>query len=276
MISFSTSEIVSYFEFQLLIIPTVHRRDVAFTLPQLSSLLSSASLLSIGSSEPRARLHLDLRARWQKWERNNLNIFVFRIKDPDLLAALERLEDEEREEISEIIAGAVSKHSIYLTKSKSMAEAKTSKKSMETKTKTKKLMETKTKVKPSQGLILESRVCVMGSEREGLWQVLDGRSKAGGWPRVVKNRLDMNFGLWRKIVDNLDNHSNCKKTVADIVHTLSGGLNLTDEKVLEELKMLLDFSSITGQLLIRSPGVTPSPLSMRYKKLFDKFYTIYD
>ena len=47
MISFSTSEIVSYFEFQLLIIPTVHRRDVAFTLPQLSSLLSSASLLSI-------------------------------------------------------------------------------------------------------------------------------------------------------------------------------------------------------------------------------------
>ena len=87
MISFSTSEIVLYFVFQLLIIPTVHRRDVAFTLPQLSSLLSSASLLSIGSSEPRARLHLDLRARWQKWERNNLNIFVFRIKDPDLLAA---------------------------------------------------------------------------------------------------------------------------------------------------------------------------------------------
>ena len=197
MISFSTSEIVSYFVFQLLIIPTVHRRDVAFALPQLSSLLSSASLLSIGSSEPRARLHLDLRARWQKWERNNLNIFVFRIKDPDLLAALERLEDEEREEISEIIAGAVSKHSIYLTKSKSMAEAKTSKKSMETKTKTKKLMETKTKVKPSQGLILESRVCVMGSEREGLWQVLDGRSKAGGWPQVVENGLDRDLGIWR-------------------------------------------------------------------------------
>ena len=190
MIFFSTSEIVLilYFEFQLLIIPTVHRRDVAFTLPQLSSLLSSASLLSIGSSEPRARLHLDLRARWQKWERNNLNIFVFRIKDPDLLAALERLEDEEREEISKIIAGAVSKHSIYLTKSKSMAEVKTSKKSMETKT--------KTKVKPSQGLTLESRVCVMG-EREGLWQVLDGRSKAGGWPQVVENGLDRDLGIWR-------------------------------------------------------------------------------
>ena len=171
MISFSTSEIVSYFEFQLLIIPTVHRRDVAFTLPQLSSLLSSASLTSIGSSEPRARVHLDLRARWQKWERNNLNIFVFRIKDPDLLAALERLEDEEREEISKIIAGAVSKHSIYLTKSKSMAEAKTNKKFMQTKTK--KLMETKTKskVKPSQGLTLESRVCVMG-ERGGFGKCL--------------------------------------------------------------------------------------------------------
>ena len=244
MISFSTSEIALYFKFQLLIIPTVHRRDVAFTLPQLSSLLSSASLLSIGSSEPRPRVHLDLRARWQKWERNNLNIFVFRIKDPDLLAALERLEDEEMEEISEIIAGAVSKHSIYLTKSKSMAEAKTSKKSMETKTK--KLMETKTKVKPSQGLTLESRVCVMG-ERGGLWQVLDGRSKAGGWPQVVKNRLDRDLGIWRHIVDNLDNHSSCEKTVADIVHTLSGETNYTNENVLEELKRLLDFSSITVQ-----------------------------
>ena len=63
-----------------------------------------------------------------------MNVFVFRIKDPDLLAALERLEDEEREEISEIIAGAVSKHSIYLTKSESTAEVKTSKRSMETKT----------------------------------------------------------------------------------------------------------------------------------------------
>ena len=204
-----------------------------------------------------------------------MNIIVFRIKDPGLLAALERLEDEEREEISEIIAGAVSKHSIYLTKSESMTEAKTCKKSMETKTK--KLMETKikTKVKPSQGLTLESRVCVMG-EREGLWQMLDGRSKAGGWPQVVKNRLDRDLGLWRKIVDNLDNHSSCEKTVADIVHTLSGEANYTNENVLEEIKRLLDFSSITGQLLIRSPGVTPSPLSMRYKKLFDKFYTIYD
>ena len=123
--------------------------------------MSSTSLLSIGSSEPRARVHLDLRARWQKWERNNLNVFVFRIKDPDLLAALGRLEDEEREEISEIIAGAVSKHSIYLTKSESTADAGAiGKKSMETKTKTKKLMETKTEVKPSQGLTLESRVCV--------------------------------------------------------------------------------------------------------------------
>ena len=195
-----------------------------------------------------------------------MNVFVFRIKDPDLLAALERLEDEEREEISEIIAGAVSKHSIYLTKSESTAEVKT---------KTKKLMETKTKVKPSQGLTLESRVCVMG-EREGLWQMLDGRSKAGGWPQVVKNRLDRDLGIWRKIVDNLDNHSSCEKTVADIVHTLSRDTNYTHENVLEEIKRLLDFSSITGQLLIRSPGVTPSPLSMRYKKLFDKFYTIYD
>ena len=204
-----------------------------------------------------------------------MNVFVFRIKDPDLLAALERLEDEEREEISEIIAGAVSKHSIYLTKSKSMPEAKTSKKFIQTKTK--KLMETKTKteVKPSQGLTLESRVCVMG-EREGLWQMLDGRSKAGGWPQVVKNRLDRDLGIWRKIVDNLDNHSSCEKTVADIVHTLSRDTNYTHENVLEEIKRLLDFSSITGQLLIRSPGVTPSPLSMRYKKLFDKFYTIYD
>ena len=194
-----------------------------------------------------------------------MNIIVFRIKDPGLLAALERLEDEEREEISEIIAGAVSKHSIYLTKSESTAEVKTSKRSMET----------KTRAKPSQGLTLESRVCVMG-EREGLWQMLDGRSKAGGWPQVVKNRLDRDLGIWRKIVDNLDNHSSCEKTVADIVHTLSRDTNYTDENVLEEIKRLLDFSSITGQLLIRSPGVTPSPLSMRYKKLFDKFYTIYD
>ena len=170
---------------------------------------------------------------------------MFRIKDPDLLAALERLEDEEREEISEIIAGAVSKHSIYLTKSESTAEVKTSKWSMEIKTKTKKLMETKTKVKPSQGLTLESRVCVMG-EREGLWQMLDGRSKAGGWPQVVKNRLDRDLGLWRKIVDNLDNHSSCEKTVADIVHTLSGETNYTDENVLEELKRVLDSSLVSS------------------------------
>ena len=148
-----------------------------------------------------------------------------------------------------------------------MPEAKTSKKSMENKA--------KTKVKPSQGLTLESRVCVMG-EREGLWQMLDGRSKAGGWLQVIKNRLDMDLGLWRKIVDNLDNHSSCEKTVAEIVHTQSGDANFTNENGLEELKRLLDFSSITGQLLIRSPRVTPSPLSVRYEKLFDKFYTIYD
>ena len=45
-------------------------------------------------------------------------IFLVRVKDPELLAALEKLGDEERKEISEILTGAVSKHSVYLTKRK--------------------------------------------------------------------------------------------------------------------------------------------------------------
>ena len=54
------------------------------------------------------------------------------------------------------------------------------------------------------------------------------------------------------------------------------GNDETDESVLEEMGNLVNFSSITGQLLVRAPGANPSPLSIRHKRLFDKFYTIYD
>jgi len=212
----------------------LHKRDVAFTSPQLSSLISSSSLFNVGLSEPRARLHLDLTAR---------------IKDPELLAALEKLEKGDRNEISEILSGVVSKHSIYLTK----------------------------RQQPIEKVTLENRVCVMG-EREGLWQMLEGRSKEGGWPQIVRSKLEKEKkGLWRWLVDKLDNHSHCEKTVAEIVHILSEeGNDETDENVLEEMRSLVNFSSITGQLLVRGPGVNPSPLSIRHNKLFDKFYTLYD
>ena len=181
-----------------------------------------------------------------KFQQSFTQVFFDRIKDPDLLAALGKLGDEERKEISEILAGAVSKHSVYLTKRK-----------------------------PVERVTLENRVCVMG-EREGLWQMLEGRSKEGGWPLIVESKLEKDKGLWRRIVDKLDNHSHCEKTVAEIVQLLSRETNETDEKVLEEIRILLNFSSITGQLLVRAPGVTPSPLSIRHQKLFDKFYTIYE
>ena len=45
----------------------------------------------------------------------------------------------------------------------------------------------------------------------GLWQMLGGGSKAGGWPQVVENRLDRDLGIWRMMVDNIDNHSSCEK-----------------------------------------------------------------
>ena len=108
--------------------------------------------------------------------------------------------------------------------------------------------------------------------------MLEGRSKEGGWPQIVRSKLEKDKkGLWRRMVDKLDNHSHCEKTVAEIVHILSEeGYNETGENVLEEMRNLVNFSSITGQLLVRAPGVTPSPLSIRHKKLFDKFYTIYD
>ena len=173
-------------------------------------------------------------------------IFLARVKDPELLAALEKLGDEERKEISEILTGAVSKHSVYLTKKK---------------------LEKK--------VTLENRLCVMG-KREGLWQMIEERSKEGGWPHKVKRRLENKWGIWSKIVDKLDNHSHCEKTVAEIVQMLSEGTDETEENVLEEMRMLLNFSSITGQLLVRSPGVTPSPLSVRHQQLFEKFHTIYD
>ena len=226
------------------------RRDVAFTSPQLSSLISSASLFNVGLSEPKARLHLDLTARWQKIGTKFIQtIFLKRIKDLELLAALEKLEKEDRNKISEILSGAVSKHSVYLTK----------------------------RQQPMERVTLENRVCVMG-ERGGLWQMLEGRSKEGGWLQIVKSKLEKDIkGHWRLIVDKLDNHSHCEKTVADIVHILSiEGNNETGENVLEEMRSLVNFSSITGQLLVRGPGVTPSSLSIRHKKLFDKFYTIYD
>ena len=183
-------------------------------------------------------------ANWKK--KFIQTIFLNRVKDPELLATLEKLGNEDREEISEIIAGAVSKHSVYLTKRKQLDR-----------------------------VTLENRVCVMG-EREGLWQMLEGRSKEGGWPQRVKNKLDKDRGVWRQIVDKLDNHSHCEKTVGEIVHMLSKNANETDENVLEEIRNLVNFSSITGQLLVRAPGITPYPLSMRHQQLFDKFYTIYD
>ena len=106
--------------------------------------------------------------------------------------------------------------------------------------------------------------------------MLEGRSKEGGWPHKIKKRLEKKWGIWSQIVDELDNHSHCEKTVAEIVQMLSEGTDETEENVLEEMRMLLNFSSITGQLLVRSPGVTPSPLSVRHQQLFDKFHTIYD
>ena len=169
-----------------------------------------------------------------------------RIKDSKLLAALGKLGDEERTEISEILAGAVSKHSVYLTKRK-----------------------------PMERVTLENKVCVVG-DREGLCKMLEGRSMEGGWPHIVKSKLKKNGGLWHWIVHKLQDLSRCEKTVAEIVHMLSKEANETEKNLLEEIRSLVNFSSITGQLLVRAPGVTPSPLSMRHKPLFDKFYTIYD
>ena len=106
--------------------------------------------------------------------------------------------------------------------------------------------------------------------------MLEGRSKEGGWPQIVESKLKKDGGLWRRILDKLDDHSHCEKTVAEIVHVLSKEANETEKNVLEEIRSLLKFSSITGQLLVRAPRITPSRLSMRHNKLFDKFYTIYD
>ena len=92
------------------------------------------------------------------------------IKDPDLLAVLGKLGDEERKEISEILAGAVSKHSVYLTKRK-----------------------------PAERVTLENRVCVMG-EREGLWQMLEGRSKEGGFVICIKRTFALQIAVYGKLL----------------------------------------------------------------------------
>ena len=200
------------------------RRDVAYTSPQLSSLLSSSLLHPSARSEPRARVLLDLRAR---------------ASDPLLLSTLAGLGTGEQEEVAELVSGAVTKHSLYLTR------------------------EEVRRVERGK------RVCIMGG-RKGLGEALEGR-RMGGWKEVVGERLEEG-GVWRRILGALEEHNQCKKTMEEVGREVGLG----EEEVVREVEELISFTSLTGRLLVRGEGVTPSPLSLRHHDLFQKFYSIYE
>lgn len=162
-----------------------------------------------------------------------------RTTDPLLLSTLARLGAGEQEQVAELVSGAVIKHSLYLTRDR---------------------------VGRVDGA---RRVCIMGG-RKGLGEAMEGR-RVGGWRGEVGERLEEG-GVWRRILGVLEEHSQCRKTVEEVGREVGLG----EEEVVREVEELISFTSLTGQLLVRGDGVTPSPLSLRHHDLFQKFYSIYE
>ena len=181
----------------------LHKRDVAYTIPQLHHLLTSSSLLQAGLAEPHARLTMDLKAR---------------IGDPELLAVVDKLTKGEQEAVAELVAGALSKQSVYLTKRH---------------------------VEPVQ---LHRRVCIMGS-LQGMWGAMESRAK-GGWRGVVEERMAEVGGVWRALIGGLEEHRQCEGTVEELVVKVARTLGHRQEEILEELRGLVSYVSLTGHLLV--------------------------
>ena len=75
------------------------------------------------------------------------------------------------------------------------------------------------------------------------------------------------------LLNTIEDHEHCEKTIKELLEEIEGQDN--KKLWLENFKRIYKYMSDIGQLLFRKKNIPPSPLSLKYKDLFDLFYTIY-
>jgi len=163
------------------------------------------------------------------------------VKDPALLTLLDNLSNTEQLAVGEIMTGNILKHSVYLSNER-----------------------------PQQNYLEDihnKKLCFMGSEQT-FKQFKKIKEK-----QFVKRKNSANSHF----LEFIENHHNCTKSISEIFHDINmkSGTNHSEIRLANELHEFHSFHSEIGQLLLRKQGIGPSPLSVKFKELFDSFYTIY-
>jgi len=161
------------------------------------------------------------------------------VKDKSLLDVLGHIPEIDQLAVGELMSGGVLKHSYYLSKSKREKEYLTN---------------------------LDKKLCFMG-KLDVFQQFLSIKENKFG---KMKNSA-VNF------LDSIQSHLNCTWSIKEMFSAINSKMttNTSNEVLLTDLKIFYNFASDIGQLLVRNKEIKPSPLSVKYKELFDRFYTLY-
>ena len=113
---------------------------------------------------------------------------------------------------------------------------------------------------------LDKKLCFMG-KLDVFQQFLSIKENKFG---KMKNSA-VNF------LDSIQSHLNCTWSIKEMFSAINSKMttNTSNEVLLTDLKIFYNFASDIGQLLVRNKEIKPSPLSVKYKELFDRFYTLY-
>jgi len=185
----------------------------------------------------RSNLHFDGFAEPDARLNSNYGWFI---KDKALLDSLDKLSNIDQMAIGELMSGNILKHTLYI--SNEMQEKG-----------------------PFDDL--SKMLCFMGKP-DTFQQFMKIKEKVFG----KRHRL-VNVDL----LDFISSHHECSASISEMFleMNMNSKRNESNEALLDELKNFYTYFSEIGQLLVRKKGLEPSPLSLQFQELFDRFYTFY-
>lgn len=162
------------------------------------------------------------------------------LKDKHLLETLGAFPAIDQLAIGELISGNVMKHTFYISKEKQEA-------------------------KPLYDL--DKKLCFMGKP-DTFNNFFKNKEKEMG-----KRNRSVNI----EFLDFIQSHKDCTRSIKQMFSKINLKFRTTksDEKLINELKSFYNYGIEIGQLLVRKKEIGPSPLSVQFSELFDRFYNWY-
>jgi len=162
------------------------------------------------------------------------------LRDIHLLETLGALPLIDQLAIGELISGNVLKHTFYISKEKQEDE-------------------------PLDDL--DKKLCFMGKPETLNKFLKDKENRLGTRTKLV----NIDF------LDFIQSHHYCTRSIKQMFSKIKSKSRTAKsaETLLSELKSFYNFGIEIGQLLVRKKEIGPSPLSVQFRELFDRFYALY-